>query len=74
MSTLRFAIIVCAIGFSGAAFAQTPAADQRGACKADYEKYCAGTAPGGGRIVACLNKQREQLSATCKKALDSQKK
>ncbi len=74
MSTLRFAIFVCAIGFSGVAVAQTPAADQRGACKADYEKFCAGTAPGGGRIVACLNKQRNQLSETCKKALDSQKK
>jgi hypothetical protein len=70
MSALRFAIIVCAIGISGAAFAQTPTADQRGACKADYEKFCAGTEP----IVACLNKQRDQLSVTCKKALDSQKK
>jgi hypothetical protein len=74
MSTLRFAIIVCAIGFSGAALAQTPATDQRGACKTDYEKFCAGTAPGGGRVVACLNKQRDQLSETCKKALDTQKK
>jgi hypothetical protein len=53
MSTLRLAIIVCAIGFSGAALAQTPTADQRGACKADYEKFCAGTAPGGGRIIGC---------------------
>jgi hypothetical protein len=74
MSTLRLAIIVCAIGFSGAAVAQTPTADQRGACKADYEKFCAGTAPGDGRIVACLNKQYDQLSDTCKKALDSRKK
>jgi len=74
MSTLRFAIIVCTIGFSGSAFAQTAAADQAGACKTDYEKFCAGTAPGGGRIVACLNKQRDQLSAICKKALDSRKK
>jgi cysteine rich repeat protein len=73
MSTLRLAIIVCAIGFSGVAFAQTPTADQRGACKADYEKFCAGTAPGGGRIVACLNKQHDQLSDACKKALDSRK-
>jgi hypothetical protein len=74
MSTLRFAIIVCAIGFSGAAFAQTATTDQRGACKTDYEKFCAGVEPGGGRIVACLNKQRDQLTASCKKALDSQKK
>jgi predicted aspartyl protease len=69
MSTLRFAIIVCAIGISGAAFAQTPTADQRGACKTDYEKFCSGIAPGGGRIVACLSKQRDQLSNSCTKAL-----
>jgi hypothetical protein len=74
MPTLRFSIIICAIGFSGAAFAQAPAADQRGACKADYEKFCAGTEPGRGRVVACLNKQRDQLSDACKKALDSRKK
>ena len=74
MSILRFAIIICAFGFSGAALAQTATADQRGACKTDYEKFCAGIAPGGGRIVACLNKQRNHLSDSCKKALESQKK
>jgi hypothetical protein len=71
MSKLRFAVLVLAIGCSGYALAQTT--DTRGACKADYDKYCAGIAPGGG-IVACLNKQRDQLSATCKNALDSRKK
>ena len=74
MSTLRLAIIVCAIGFSGAALAQTPTADQRGACKADYDKYCAGTPPGGGRVVACLTKQQSQLSDACKQVLASRKK
>ena len=73
---LKSKSIVVAILFtaalSGSALAQ--AADPRGACKADYDKFCAGTAPGGGRIVACLNKQRDQLSDTCKKALDSRKK
>ena len=54
------------------ALAQT--SDPRGACKADYDKYCAGTAPGGGRIVACLNKQHDQLTVACKKALDNRKK
>jgi hypothetical protein len=70
---LRFAILVISLGFSGAAFAQTASSDPRGACKADYEKYCLGTTPGGGRVVACLNKQRAQLSDDCKKALDTRK-
>ena len=72
MSRLTFAAIAVAIAFSGSALAQT--ADPRGACKADYDKFCAGVAPGGGRIVACLDKQRDQLSAACKTALDSRKK
>ena len=43
MSKLRFTVLALAIGCSGSAVAQT--ADQRGACKADYDKYCAGTLP-----------------------------
>ena len=72
MSRLTLAIVAAAIAFSGSALAQT--ADPRGACKADYDKFCAGVAPGGGRIVACLNKQRDQLIAACETALDSRKK
>ena len=72
MSKLRFAILALAIGCSGPAVAQTT--DQRGACKADYDKYCAGTLPGGGRVVACLNKQQNQLSDACKKVLAGRKK
>ena len=73
MSKLRFAVLAVAIGFSGAATAQTLTAEQQAACKADYQKYCKGTMPGGGRIIACLNKQRDQLAEACKKALDAQK-
>ena len=73
MSKLQAAIVVCAIGFCSSALAQTAGSD-RGACKQDYDKYCAGIAPGGGRIVACLNKQHDQLSESCRKALDSHKK
>ena len=64
---------VFAIGFSTAAFAQAATSDQRGACKTDYEKYCKGTMPGGGRIIACLDKQRDRLAEACKKVLDAQK-
>jgi hypothetical protein len=72
MSKLRFAILALAIGCPGSAFAQS--SDGRGACKADYDKYCAGTLPGGGRVVACLSKQQDQLSDACKKVLASRKK
>jgi hypothetical protein len=74
MSKLHAAILACAIGLCGPAFAQTPTADQRGACGADSQKYCVGTQPGGGRVVACLNQHRDQLGAACKKAIDSRKK
>ena len=71
MSNLRFAILVLVIGCSGSAFAQS--GDGRGACKADYDKFCAGTTPGGGRVVACLTKQQSQLSDACKKVLAGRK-
>ena len=71
MSKLRFAVLVLAIGCSGPALAQS--GDGRGACKADYDKFCAGTTPGGGRVVACLSKQQNQLSDACKKVLASRK-
>ncbi|KQT29127.1 MAG: hypothetical protein ACOY3N_20980 [Bradyrhizobium sp.] len=71
MSKSSFVAIALALAFSGGASAQS--SDQRGACKADYDKFCAGIAPGGG-IVACLNGKRDQLSAPCKAALDSRKK
>ncbi|OAF09832.1 hypothetical protein AYJ54_11535 [Bradyrhizobium centrolobii] len=72
MSKLSFAAIVVVVAFSGAASAQSTNA--RGACRADYDKFCAGIAPGTGGIIACLNGKRDQLSETCKKALDSRKK
>lgn len=71
MSKLSFAAIAFVVALSGATSAQS--ADPRGACKADYDKFCADLAPGGG-IVACLNGKRDQLSTTCKAALDSRKK
>ena len=72
MSKQRIEVLVLAMGCSGSEVAQTP--DGRGACKADYDKYCAGTPPGGGRVVACLNKQQNQLSDACKKVLAGRKK
>jgi len=69
---LAFAVFVLTTGFSSAVLAQALTSAQRTACKADYEKYCQGTTPGGGRIIACLDKQ--ELSEGCRKVIDAQKK
>jgi hypothetical protein len=54
--------------------AQDFTTEQRAACKGDYETFCKGVMPGGGRVLACLNKESAKLSAACKKVVDAQKK
>jgi hypothetical protein len=66
VATLLCASQVCA---SQAAFSQELTAEQRSACMGDYEKFCKGTTPGGGRIIACLAKSNDKLTPACKKVL-----
>ena len=66
LRTILLTTLLCA---SGTAFAQDLTAEQRSACMGDYETYCKGTTPGGGRIIACLNKVSDKLSPACKKVL-----
>ncbi|MDN5000532.1 cysteine rich repeat-containing protein [Bradyrhizobium sp. GCM10027634] len=39
------------------------------ACRADYDSLCNKVAPGGGRILACLQSHAGQLTSTCAQAL-----
>jgi hypothetical protein len=59
---------------SQAAFAQEMTAEQRSACMGDYEKYCKGVTPGGGRIIACLAKESDKITPACKKVLEAAEK
>jgi hypothetical protein len=59
---------------SQAAFAQELTAEQRSACMGDYEKYCKGVTPGGGRIIACLAKESDKITPACKKVLAAAEK
>jgi len=72
---LRTILIIAVLCASQTAFAQELTAAQRDACTGDYEKFCKGTTPGGGRIIACLNKSADKLTPACKKVLaDAEKK
>ena len=48
-------------------------AEQRSACMGDYEKYCKGVAPGGGRIIACLAKESDKITPACKEGADGRR-
>lgn len=39
------------------------------ACRTDLDRLCSGVAPGGGRIIACLQSHAGQLSSSCAQAL-----
>lgn len=39
------------------------------ACRADYDRLCSNVAPGGGRILACLQTHAGQLTASCAQTL-----
>ena len=39
------------------------------ACKSDVEKLCKGIAPGGGKLLACLKKNENQVTVGCAKAI-----
>ena len=72
---LRAILMAALLCTSQAASAQELTAAQRDACMGDYEKYCKGTVPGGGRIIACLSKSSDKLTPACKKVLgDAEKK
>lgn len=71
---IRAALIASLLCISGTAFAQELTSEQRSACMGDYEKFCKGVAPGGGRIIACLSKSSNKLTADCKKVLTAAEK
>ncbi len=58
--------ILFSLGLLSSALAQT--AEQRAACKDDFQKLCKGVTPGGGRIMKCLEQNRDKVSERCRKA------
>ena len=73
MNKLSLTLAALTVAFAATTQAQNLTAEQRTACQGDYGKFCKGVAPGGGRIIACLNKQGDKVSEACRKVLAAQK-
>jgi Cysteine rich repeat len=71
---LRITIVTAVLMFTSAATAQQLTAAQRDACGGDFGKFCKGTTPGGGRIIACLAAHSDQLTPACQKVLAAAQK
>jgi hypothetical protein len=67
-------IAVALTCFSTAALAQEGQSHNRGACRADAERLCAGIEHGHGRIHECLAGQKDKLSEDCRKMVESRVK
>lgn len=69
---LRMLAVIVAVLVSSAAFAQGagqgPVAT---ACADDIKKMCADKEHGSGAVRACLEANKDKVSADCKAALDS---
>ena len=70
----RIMLIAALLCACQTAFAQEMTAEQRNACMGDYQKYCKDTKPGGGRIITCLAKSNDKLTAECQKVLAEARK
>ena len=56
--------LACALAASSTVAVEGPQA-----CRADAKTVCAGTKPGGGRLLGCLKAHEAELSPDCKAAL-----
>jgi hypothetical protein len=75
---LRYAaFLVVLVSISSGAFAQNGDRSQnRGACRDDARKLCAGIGRDGGReaVLECLAGQKDKLSDECRKSVESRGK
>jgi hypothetical protein len=68
-ATLVAALVISALALTLSVASAQDRGAAREACKADYQKFCSGVTPGGGRIKKCLNENLGALSEPCKQVI-----
>ena len=64
----------CAAAMKEKEQGEQSAGDDFAACQQDYQRYCKGVQPGGGRIMQCMVDNRTRVSAPCAAVLDAKEK
>lgn len=72
--TARWLLMAVAAFFVGAGGGTGMAAQGRGPCASDVEKFCRDVQAGGGRIVRCLKQHEQGLSPACTQHIADVKK
>jgi hypothetical protein len=62
------AVVMAATSLSTASFA-SPTAAQKAACTSDVIRLCLASVGSDSRIIACMTKNKDSLSARCKATL-----
>lgn len=74
--SMAFTFAVIAVCVTPAVVHAQPSADMQAkaaaigqTCRSDISHFCPGTQPGGGRILACLQRNVGSLSSACRNAM-----
>ena len=69
MKVNRHGLLAALLWATGACAAEIPLVKALEPCRPDVEKFCSAVEPGGGRIVGCLQRHRNELAPVCKSRL-----
>ncbi len=72
MKTLPVLTALLTLALIGHGGGQALAADAN-PCADDFRKFCGDVTPGGGRLLACYEKQKDKLSPDCRAWAESAK-
>ncbi|HEX8955451.1 MAG TPA: cysteine rich repeat-containing protein [Burkholderiaceae bacterium] len=67
----RTLLLISTLLSAGSVWAENPPAklDRLSDCRTDLQKLCPNVQPGGGRLMACLKDNKENVSDACKQRM-----